>query len=71
MQWNNVTQGEWLLYVLHKIVMENDVLFMLFNWDIIKFFWLLPCHVCAFFQEMEKYVIENEGITELNKSSSS
>jgi len=31
--WNNVTQGEWLLYMLQKIVMENDVLFILFNWD--------------------------------------
>jgi len=70
-RWNNVTQGEWLLYMLQKIVMENDVLFMLFNWDIIKFFWLLACHICVFFQEIKKYVTENEGMTELNKSLSS
>jgi hypothetical protein len=71
MQWNNVTQGEWLLYVLQKIVMENDVLFMSFNWVIIIFFWLLACNIYAFFQEMEKYATENEGMTDLNNSSSS
>jgi len=49
--------------MLRKIVMENDVLYMLFKWDIIKFFWLLACHICAFLQEMEKYVTENEGMT--------
>jgi hypothetical protein len=46
--------------------MENDVLFMLLNWDISGFLAASMLYLCLF-HEMEKYVTENKGMTELNK----